>query len=81
MKDILLREVAERKKGLIFWGIKESNIPLNTKIEREKMKVMKGILQKLNDTDEKIKSEEEIGQVTRVGKYKMKETKSMKVTS
>lgn len=75
----LVRKVAEGKRSVVIVKVKEENIPLNTKSEREATNVVENILKNIHD-EESSKSEDEIEEVSRIGRYESVGKRPIRVT-
>ena len=77
-KEVLVREIAEKKKSVIVFGLKENKITYRPKREKEELKSIRDILKNLND-DERASLEEEVEEIHRLGQYSEGVTRPVKV--
>ena len=77
-KEVLVREIAEKKKSVIVFGLKENNITYRPRREKEELKSIRDIFKNLND-EERANLEEEIEEIHRLGQYREGITRPVKV--
>ena len=77
-QEVLVREIAEKKKSVIVFGLKENNITYRPRREKEELKSVRDIFKNLND-EERANLEEEIEEIHRLGQYKEDITRPVKV--
>lgn len=74
----LVREVADKKKSVIVFGLKEKTITYKPKRDKEELKSIKDLLKNLND-DEQQSIEEEVEEIHRMGPYTEGKTRPIKI--
>ena len=77
-KEVLVREIAEKKKSVIIFGLEEKKITYKPKRVKEELKSVRDLLKTLNDEDRN-KLEDEVEEIHRMGQYKEGTTRPVKV--
>ena len=65
-KETLIREITDKKKSVIVFGVKENNITYKPKRDKMEMKTVKDLLKTLNDEDRQ-NLEDEVEEIYRLG--------------
>ena len=73
-----MKQIAEKKKHVIIFGMKEKDITYKPKREKEELKSVKDLLEKLND-EERHSLEEEVEEIHRLGPYREGRTRPIKL--
>ena len=76
-KETLVGEIAEKKKSVIVFGLKENKITYQPRREKE-LKSVRDIMKNLND-EERASLEDEVDEIHRLGQYKEGTTRPVKV--
>ncbi|XP_050703013.1 trichohyalin-like [Eriocheir sinensis] len=74
----LVREVADKKRSVIIFGMKEKNITYKPKRDKEELKSVKDLLKNLNDA-ERQSIEEEVDEIYRMGPFIEGKTRPVKL--
>lgn len=77
-KEQLVREIAEKKKSVIIFGMKENKVTYRPRREREELRSVRDLLKNLND-QERQNLEEEVEEILRLGPYKEGISRPVKV--
>ena len=77
-KETLIREIAEKKRSVIIFGMKEQNITYKPRRDKEELKTVRDLLKNLNDTERR-ELEEEVEEIHRLGPFKAGESRPIKV--
>jgi len=76
-KDNIVRDTVDKKKCVVIYGVKEKMLPVRPIREKDEMKVVKDILKVVQE--ENPDQDEEIEEVSRLGRYKEGGMRPMKV--